>query len=127
MPVAFSFEAKPDHLRVEVAGERVEGRYMQEMISGWSRVAEECRAKGIHRMLVINRLTGRSPSADAYQIASAVPSLFQGLSVRMAQVVIGDEGSKRVNKFAEDVAVNRGFEARMFGDEASALGWLLGS
>jgi hypothetical protein len=88
-------------------------------------VANECRVRGSYRILSINRLSGSAPTTDAFEIARAIPPLFRGTSVKLAQIVLGDDESKRVNRFAEDVTVNRGVRARHFSDEGAALAWLL--
>jgi hypothetical protein len=121
----FSILAQADHLRIEISGERVAGRYVRDMVSGWSQVANECRARSSLRILGINRLSGPVPTADAFEIAKAIPPMFRGAAVRLAMVVLGDSESRTANRFAEDVTVNRGFEARNFSDEGAALAWLL--
>jgi hypothetical protein len=123
--VEFSILPKADHIRVEISGMREAGRYVRDMVSGWSLVANECRARSSYRILGINRLNGPVPTADAFEIAMAIPPLFRGTPVKLAQVVLGDDESKSANRFAEDVTVNRGMEARNFGDEGAALAWLL--
>lgn len=125
MAAEFSIQALADHIRVEISGDRVAGRYVQDMITGWSRVAAECRARHCNRVLCINRLGGSAPTGDAFEIAAAIPPMFRDTVVRMAQVVQGDAGSRSANQFAEDVAVNRGLNGRNFGDEGAALAWLL--
>lgn len=125
MAAEFSVQAQADYIRVEITGNRVAGRYVQDMVSGWSRVADECRARNCSRVLCINRLGGTPSTADAFQIAAAIPPLFRGAALRLAQVVLGDAESRSANQFAEDVTVNRGFDARNFGDERAALAWLL--
>ena len=125
MAVEFSILPGPDHIRVEISGERQAGRYVRDMVSGWSLVANECRLRRSYRILGINRLSGSAPTTDAFEIAMAIPPLFRGTPVKLAQVVLGDDQSKSANRFAEDVTVNRGIDARNFGDEAAALAWLL--
>jgi hypothetical protein len=121
----FSIRAQADYLRVEITGTRESGRYVDDVVSGWSRVAKECRARNCYRILAINRLSGTPSTADAFQIAEAIPPLFRGTAVRLANVVVGDAESWAANQFAEDVTVNRGFNGRNFGDEGAALAWLL--
>lgn len=125
MAVEFSILPRPDHIRVEISGEREAGRYVRDMVSGWSLVANECRLRRSYRILGINRLSGSAPTADAFEIAMAIPPLFRGTPVKLAQIVLGDDQSRSANRFAEDVTVNRGINARNFGDEAAALAWLL--
>lgn len=125
MAAEFSIQAQADHIRVEITGNREAGRYVQDMVAGWSRVAAECRERNCNRILGINRLSGTPSTAAAFEIAAAIPPMFRGTAVKLAQVVLGDAGSRAANQFAEDVTVNRGFNARNFADEGAALAWLL--
>jgi hypothetical protein len=125
MAAAFSIQAQADYIRVEITGSREAGRYVQDMVAGWSRVAEECRARNCTRILAINRLSGAPSTTDAFEIAAAIPPMFRGIAVRLANVVVGDAESWAANQFAEDVTVNRGFNGRSFGEEGAALAWLL--
>lgn len=124
MAAEFSLLPQADHLRVEISGAREPGSYVPQMVAGWRRVAEECRARSEFRILCINRLTGPAPGTDAYEIAKTISSLFAGTFPRLALVVLGDAESRQANRFAEDVTVNRGVEGRIFPDEAAALAWL---
>ena len=125
MAVEFSIQPRAEHIRVEISGEREAGRYVRDMLAGWSLVANECRVRSSYRILGINRLRGSAPTTDAFEIAMAIPPLFRGTPVRLAQVVLGDDESRSANRFAEDVTVNRGIKARNFSDEGAALAWLL--
>ena len=53
-----------------------------------------------------------------------VPGILGGAVRRLAFAVLGNEEAFRANLFFENVAVNRGLEARVFDDEDKALEWL---
>jgi hypothetical protein len=126
MTVSFSITAQADHLRVEVSGARTPGRHAQEMLAGWTRVAEQCRATGLRRVLGVSAVTGIASPIEAYDVGRAGAALFIGAVDRIAYVVRGGEEALQVNRFAEDVAVNRGLTVRVFDDEEAARLWLLG-
>ena len=124
MPLGLTFSRDGDVLRFEVSGVRVPGELTGEMIAVWKRVAEECRAAGCQRVIGVNHLSGPVSSVEVYQIGLQVPGILGGAVHRLAFVVLGDEEAYRANLFFENVAVNRGLEARIFDDEAKALAWL---
>jgi len=124
MPFGLTFSREGDVLRFEVTGVRVPGELTGEMIAVWTRVAQECRASGLRRVVGVNRLTGPVPATEVYQIGQQVPGILGGAARRLAFVVLGDREAFRANQFFENVAVNRGLEARVFDDEAKAMDWL---
>jgi hypothetical protein len=124
MPFGVTFGRQGDVLRFEVSGVRVPGELAGEMVAVWTRVAQECRAARVDRVMGVNRLTGPVPAAEVYEIGQQVPGILGGAVRRMAFVVLGNREAFRANLFFENVAVNRGLEARIFEDEAQALAWL---
>jgi len=126
MAVAFSITVQPDHLRVDFSGTRTAGQHAQEMLAAWTRVVEQCRATGVRRVLGVSALTGAASPIDAFDVARATSVLFVGAVDRIAYVVGGGGEALEVNRLAENVAVNRGLDVRVFADEESARRWLLG-
>jgi hypothetical protein len=124
MPFGLTFSREGDILRFDVSGVRVPGELTGEMIAIWTRVAEECRAAGVNCVLGVNHLTGPVPATEVYHIGQQVPGILGGAVRRMAFVVLGNREAFRANLFFEDVAVNRGLEARIFDDETKAMDWL---
>jgi len=124
MPFGLTFSRDGDLLRFEVTGVRVPGELTGEMIAVWTRVAQECRASGLCRVVGVNRLAGAVPATEVYQIGQQVPGILGGAVRRLAFVVLGDREAFRANQFFENVAVNRGLEARVFDDETKAMDWL---
>jgi len=124
MPFGLTFSRAGDVLRFEITGVRVPGEVAGEMIAVWTRVAEECRATGCYRVLGVNLLSGPVSSVEVYRIGQQVPGILGSAVRRLAFVVLGNEEAFRANLFFENVAVNRGLEARVFDDEGKALEWL---
>jgi hypothetical protein len=125
MPMRLSIEARGEYLRFEATGERVRGETVPEALRMWSLVAEECRATGLDRVLGINRVTGKPVALDIFQISSRLPAILAGAVRKVAFVIVGDQELVRASLFAENVAVNRGVNGRVFEDETRALAWLL--
>jgi hypothetical protein len=124
MPYRFSMQVNGDHLRFEVSGKRVPGELVPEMLKLWALVADECRAHGVTRVLGVNGLRGPASHVDVFDISKQLPALLGGAVHRIAFVILGGAQAMKVSQFAEDVAVNRGLNGRVFADEQSALAWL---
>lgn len=120
MTYKVTIDERPTYLHAVVTGENnaqnVE-RYMEELI-------HECTARGVPRLLVEERLEG--PRLGAFEVFSMVSKgsvRFQRTLEAMAYVDVNAEGD--VMRFAEDVAVNRGFPVRVFSTVTAAERWLL--
>ena len=124
MPIEFSIHAAGEELKFEMRGARDDAGYVQDMLAGWSQVAQICRDQGIRRVMGINALTGRADQLGAFEIARTVSQQFLGTGVRIALVVPGGASALETNRFAETVAVNRGAQVRVFDGEAPARQWL---
>lgn len=87
----------------------------------WNEIAEECRRRGLGRLLVVEHFQTCVSIAEVYDVAQRLPAIVRGLRVAFV-----DENAEEydANTFGENVAVNRGAIGRVFRDEASAREWL---
>ena len=120
MTYRLTIDQKPAYLRVAVTG-RNSGenvvRYMEEVI-------RECTARRCFRVLIEERLEGpRLGTIEVFGMVSKGSARFQGTLEAMAYVDLNAEGD--VMRFAEDVAVNRGFPVKVFPTLVAAEEWLL--
>lgn len=122
--IQITFHPAGDHLRFELTGERPQVGYLEEIVGAWQRMAAECRARGLDRALGVTRIPGAPSTIDLYQASVRLPEILAGSVRKVALVVLGGEQALRANLFAENVAVNRGVNGRVFDDEARALAWL---
>jgi len=125
MPYRLSMQVLDGYLRSEVSGERVPGELVPQMLKFWTLVAEECRARGVTRLLAVNALSGPPSQADVFQISEQLPVVLGSAVHKVAFVILGGAEAFEVSQFAENVAVNRGLNGRVFADENAALAWLL--
>lgn len=126
MPIQLTVQPHRDYLRFEVSGTRVQGEFGVEMLKVWQRVADECRAKGITKVLGISNLTGPVPITELYDVGKETPLMLARAGCeKVAYVVLGGDEALHALKFGEDVAVNRGQTTRVFADEPSAIAWLM--
>ena len=119
-----TFKENVDHLRVEISGTRTRGREVDDAIKVWSHVAEIGKAKNITHILAIIKITGFMPKIASYNIGDLAEKYGWSRSLKLA-VVTKDEYSRKANLFTETVAVNRGFDVKIFDNEQDAETWLL--
>jgi hypothetical protein len=87
-------------------------------------VIRECTTPRCFRVLIEERLDGpRLGTIEVFGMVSKGSARFQRTLEAMAYVDLNAEGD--VMRFAEDVAVNRGFPVKVFPTVAAAEEWLL--
>ncbi len=124
MPYNVVFEDAQEYIKCKVAGEWTPGSETKDSLTVWSRVAKECLEKKIPRVLSVWDVPGHLPILSAYKIA-----VYPGLRgwpnhFKLAVVHLHEERLKD-SLFAETVAVNHGYQVKIFRDERAALAWLL--
>ena len=124
MPYDCNIENRGDHIRVEISGERVRGKEVDDIIRVLFEVIEFCRNTGISRILAISKLNGRIPTLTAFNITESLKKIGWEKNFKLANVIMDNE-SKEDSRFGETVALNRGFPYRVFDNEQDAKMWLL--
>lgn len=124
MEYDITFKENVDHLRLEISGTRTRGSEETDAIKSWSKVAEFCKAKNINHILAILRITGPMPPWASFQIGALAEEFGWSRKFRLAVVTL-DKESMKANLFTETVAVNRGFDVKIFDNEQDAKSWLL--
>lgn len=119
-PYTLTYETRPGYLYVYVEGENDSYEISREY---WREVARESGRLGKKRVLIDENIPDPSTIADAFKFASEIPQMGFG-SARIAFVDRYLEQNE-INLFGELVAVNRGVNAKVFNDTASAEEWLL--
>jgi hypothetical protein len=114
-----SISARPTYLHALVTGENSS----QNVANYMAEVMRECAARGCLRVLVEEQLVGpRLNTIEVFALVSRGSMQFLRKLEAMAYVDVNAEGE--VMRFAEDVAVNRGFPVRVFRSVADAERWL---
>jgi hypothetical protein len=119
----------PDEARVDtsvrdgVVWIRVEGKaQFQTALAAMKSAAQQARSSGSDRLVFDIRAAIHSDyHVTTLESARRAADLGLGPALRIA--ILGLEGDPQL-KFIEDVAANRGFQARAFSDEAAALTWV---
>jgi hypothetical protein len=112
----YQIEEMADYLLITVTRGRWEIEPMRMVVD---RVAAECQARGYRRVLVDTlALAGWLRDFDRYLIGQYIAEKLQG--VRVANL----SRAEVINKFAENVAVNRGAWFLVTSNRELALKWL---
>jgi hypothetical protein len=119
MALAWQIDVQGSIVHVRVQGDATAVREGSEIMSQAARCA---RQAGSQRYLFDIRAIGlRSPLGDL--LAYAKSARAHGFEPGARIAVLGNAGDERL-AFMEALAVNRGFTARGFADEALARDWL---
>jgi len=112
---------KPMYLHFVVTGENSRdtvAHYMEDVIRA-------CTQRNLPRALVEERLQGpRLGTIDVFCLSASLSMRYIGTLKSLAYVDVHAVGDTM--KFAENVAVNRGFPVRVFSTVAAAEKWLAG-
>lgn len=123
MSYDLQFEVTDNMLVVEIRGDRAAGDLSSNAKSAWSRIAAVCDENRQSRILVISHATGRYRTYNAYEINSTLDECGIRKSWKIAFVNLDKESYQDI-EFGETVAVNRGFQLKVFPTEAAARAWL---
>ena len=120
MSFKLNFTQKPDYLHVVVTGRNTKNNVIRYLAD----VQRECMNRACMRVLVEERLDGpRLGTMDVFEIAAEGRNRVAGPLPLIAYVDVNAVGAMMA--FAEDVAVNRGINVRVFDTVADAEKWLL--
>ena len=121
MTYTLSIERKPTHLHVVVTGENTRSNVLSYMED----VMRECEVTDCWYVLLEERLEGpRLGTMDVFDIASQRGRPLGSSGIKgVAYVDVNASGD--LMKFAEDVAVNRGYPLHVFSNVDDAEKWLV--
>ena len=113
------YDVEPGYLRAHV----YEGTdSLQVSLAMWRMLAEECRAVGAERLLVLEELDSTVGVAEVVQIIdSMVDAGFRMLRTAFVELLDDIQGSEH----GEILCLERGIVIRTFSDEDGARRWLL--
>ena len=111
-------------LFVEISGEREKEELIKSAMEVWREIARVTQEMQVVKILVVSSATGSYPALDAFLINSKLDECGVKRNWKIAFVNL-DQNSFPDVKFAETVAVNRGFNLGVFKNESHAKKWLL--
>ena len=126
MSYELRFNVEADLLRVEIFGERPKDKDALRKASheGWRAIARVATEQERDRLLVVSHARGDYPTVKAYEINSTLAECGVQRGWKIAFVNLDSDSFQDV-KFAETVAVNRGFDIAVFRSEEVARNWLV--
>ena len=124
MPYECYIKHLPEYFRVDVTGNWTPGKELEDALAVWKQVAEVYQKSNVSKVLSVWDVPGHLPTMSAYELGTKISSLGVDKAFSLAIVHLRKDRLQD-SLFAETVAVNRGFHIKMFGDEESALSWLL--
>jgi hypothetical protein len=120
MSYELSIEERPGYLHAVVTGVNSKEnvvRYLDD-------IRRECAARSCSRVLIEENLKG--PRLDILDVFDIASSARERATTPLPVVAYVDvNATSDLMKFAEDVAVNRGIDVRVFSSVADAAQWLL--
>lgn len=123
MQYELKFEVEGEILFVEIFGERPKKQLEETSKDAWRTVAKVASEKNLKKLLILSHVTGDYPTFDAYKINSTLEECGVQRGWLIAFVNL-DSTSYQEIKFAETVAVNRGFKIEVFSNQENARDWL---
>jgi hypothetical protein len=118
-PYLFTVEQRPRYVHTKVAGERTEENLLRFLRDSCT----ACVYSGRSALLLEPHLSGPSlTTAGVFEVVAS--QVYEGVKLRKIAYVEGSIDDPGLPAFAVDVAVNRGVNARLFSDVASAASWL---
>jgi predicted lysophospholipase L1 biosynthesis ABC-type transport system permease subunit len=120
VPYKVSIEQKAGYLHAVVTGTNSRESVVHYLLD----ILHECVTRNCFRVLIEERLDGpRLGTMDVFEIASGADHRIAERYPTIAYVDVNAAGDSAM-KFAENVAVNRGFAVRVFPSAAGARRWL---
>lgn len=113
------FENRDEYLYVRIDGR---GSYEQQK-EIWEQIADELKASSHFRLLVEQTSQTNLDMSDVFQLSADVAAM--GLDDCKSAYVDPNESNADINEFAETVAINRGFNGKVFTNIDEAVAWLL--
>lgn len=88
-------------------------------------IMHACAQQGTVKVLVdVRALEGRLPTIDAYQVPNSLFSEIRDREIIQKCAIVDLKEFENSYRFFENVAVNRGYNLRIFSDVNDAIKWL---
>jgi hypothetical protein len=122
MSYQIEYEIKPGYLSARMSGERT----MEAIVNGTKEMVGKGGELQQTRLLVdIRDLSGQLQMMESYDIVTREYPKIERTGIQRAAILDRVTSDPKQLAFFETVALNRGFNIRMFTDPKSAMAWLL--
>ena len=120
MTLDIQTENAGEYLLARLKGERT----LINVLTAAGQIIGTCQELRLSKALVdVRGLEGELQTFDTYEVVAEKLPQSRGVSLNKAAIVDREES---LNRFFEDLAVNRGMNIRLFTDEGVAVEWLTG-
>jgi hypothetical protein len=120
-----SYELKTEKKESILWAEAVGTRSVESILSITKDIYKACAENQVKKALIdVRAMAGHLSTMDAYEIPDQHLPKLRDRSVMTQCAIIDAKESEGCFKFFEDVAVNRGFNLRIFTDPDEAVAWL---
>ena len=119
-PYTLKFEARAGYLHAYVTGKEDSLEISQAI---WQDVADEAVRTDAKRVMIEENITDSLTIAEVFQLASDIPKM--GFGQRKVAFVDHQLDQGDIHSFGELVALNRGWNGKVFDDAKAAEEWLL--
>jgi hypothetical protein len=117
MSISIQFNNKTNYLLVKIIGKWTE----QDIVPFIDDIKREADRQGVNTILLdLDDLSYPQTEMTRFYSGKKIANTFSHL-----YKIAGYSDSKKINKFGEIAAVNRGANFRMFDSESEAITWLL--
>lgn len=101
-------------------------RTPETLIAAASKTTVFCKERGYSRLLIdLRKMSGGLDTLETFEVAGhGIPNQKHVRNLVRSAIVDHPENLDRI-RFFETVAINRGFNVKVFSDEARAVAWLL--
>lgn len=124
MAYDYKIEDRQQYIWVEISGVRTPGKELEDIAPIWAEAIRTCREKKTNKLLAILKLRGKMSIIASYNVVKFADRIGWSRDLRVALVDLGEEPDRN-NLFTETVAVNRGYQLKVFRDDQDGLTWLL--
>ena len=124
MAYDYKIEDRQQYIWVEISGARTPGKELEDIVPIWSEATHTCREKKNNKLLAVLKLTGKMSIIASYNVVKFADRIGWSRDLQVALVDLGEEPDQN-NLFTETVAVNRGYQLKVFRNEQDALTWLI--
>ena len=126
MSYKLDIKENQDYLKVEISGDWTPGAELEDSVNVWAQVTATCNEKGVTHIMAIWNVPGYLPTMAAYNLVESAEKFGWDKRLKLAVVHLNEERLKD-GLVAETLAVDRGFNIKMFNNEQKAKLWLMES
>jgi hypothetical protein len=126
MPHKVIIEEQINYIRAVLSGEWIPGQVEKDGINALSTISKTCKEKQIYKILLVFNISGRYPTIPAYNLSLSPEKYGWSRKYKTAVVYVHKKATQDY-KFGETVAVNNGYNSKLFDNENDAIKWLFKS